>query len=97
MIRRLIYRRPLPAHSHLSALCTEFSPAELLELFGRDNTDRMARGDVIIIGNYAAVDLVAFFEACCDHGNHDASDGASPATYGPGNLIIMDDPLEVTA
>lgn len=60
-MNRLIYRRPMPG-SALSPILTERSEAELREWLGNDITDRLLFGDTVEIGDYTAVDLVAFFE-----------------------------------
>jgi hypothetical protein len=59
----LIYRRPLPG-SAAKPILTEMTEAELVAFVGQGMALQLARGEVVTVGNYTAVDLVAFFESC---------------------------------
>jgi hypothetical protein len=65
MQTRLIYRRPV-AGSPLKPLLGEFTEAELRAFVGEQMADRLLAGEVAPVGDYTAVDLVAFYEACAD-------------------------------
>ncbi len=65
MMTRSIYRRPL-AGSPLKPLKGEFTEPELRDFFGAELADRLLAGEVVPVGDYTAVDLVAFYEACCE-------------------------------
>lgn len=63
MQTRLIYRSP-PEGSALRGLLTEKTPQELAAWVGDDIAAQLAAGEVVQVGEYAAVDLVAFYQAC---------------------------------
>lgn len=65
MNTRLIYRRPA-AGSTLKPLLGEFTEAELRAFVGERMAGLLLAGEVVPVGDYTAVDLVAFYEACCE-------------------------------
>ena len=101
MQTRLIYRSP-PEGSVLRGLLTEQTPQELAAWVGDDIAAQLAAGEVVQVGDYAAVDLVAFYQACRQGVTEEAAPNHARAAdqapvfasrrHDPPALLIVTDP-----